>query len=468
MAKKYFFLNICLPALLAACLLSACGKELPETPVQTLPVSTEETAASATESASETETVTTPEAPAQDTQPSLQPSEEGTEAPSSSAETAPETTEPVDPETAKKEAEERLFRFVEDADGRIFYTHAGFGHPIKGFREIDGKTYYFSEKDGAMATGFVDIGGKTYCFDVKGVMLKNTKVSGYSIDENGVCTMDFSGRFTLTEYNLNAYCDYLLQKNGRSLEAIYNFVWKNFRQHPNEPIGNLFNPTAHEVNQMIIRFFNDGGGACCDYSYATQRLLERAGYKNVIVHCDPMQSRHQWNLVEIEPGVWRHMDTFRKAYRIFLMTDDEIAAYDTNDVPYRWDRSRWTSTTSSGTGGSNPVKPTEPAETTAPETEAPTEAPTRAPEPSTEATEEPTEPPTTEAPPTETAAEPSTEAPTQPSSEAPTEAPTEAPEPRTEATEAPTEPPTTEAPPTESAPEETTEPNEDILLPELP
>ena len=106
MAKKFFFLNICLPALLAACLLSACGNDLPETPVQTLPVSTEETAASTAESESESVIVTTPEASTQETQPSLQPSEKETEAPSSSAETTPETTETVDPETAKKEATE--------------------------------------------------------------------------------------------------------------------------------------------------------------------------------------------------------------------------------------------------------------------------------------------------------------------------------------------------------------------------
>ena len=134
------------------------------------------------------------------------------------------------------------------------------------------------------------------------------------------------------------------------------------------------------------------------------------------------------------------MDTFRKAYRIYLLTDDEIVAYDTNDVPYRWDHTKWTSTTSTGTGGSNPVKPTQPAETTEAATEAPkptvpptTEAPTAAP------TVPPTEPPTTEAP-TAPPTEAPTAAPTEPPTAAPTETPTEAP------TVPPTEPPTTEAP----------------------
>lgn len=393
--------------------------------MQTLPEETEQENTTQEESTSAPET----ESPAQ-TDPSEETEMTGTE-------------ETPDPEEEKRLMEARLFRWIEGEDGRTYYAHAGSGHPIKGFREIGGKTYYFSEKDGAMATGFTEIGGKTYCFDVNGAMLRNTKVSGYSIDENGVCAMDLSGRFTLTEYNLNAYCDSLLEKNGRTPEAIYNYVWKNFRQKPNEPIGNLLDPTEHEIDQMIIRFFNDGGGACCDYSYATQRLLERAGYRNVIVHCDPRQSRHQWNLVEISPGVWRHMDTFRKAYRLFLLTDDEIAAYDTDDVPYRWDRSRWTSTTSTGTGGVNPVKTPEKeaAETTAaPETTTPAEttpAATTAPETTTPAE-------TTAAPETTTAAETTPAATTVPETTAP------------ETTESPvTEPETETAPAAMTAPDTT-------------
>ena len=298
---------------------------------------------------------------------------------------------------------------------------------------------------------FVTLDKKLYYFGTNGAMVKNTKVGAYTIDADGVCTTDYSGRFTLTESNLNEYCDYLLQKYGKTPEAIFNLIWKNYGQRPNEPIGSLMSPTQHQIDQMIIRFFNDGGGACCDYSYATGRLLERAGYKNVIVHCDPKQSRHQWNLVQIRPGVWRHMDTYRKAFKVFLITDDELAELDTDNVPYRWDRTKWTSETATGTGGKNPVKETEPPETTA---AAPPET-TEAPKP-TETQPKPTEP-TTEAPETTKAPE-TTEAPKPTETEAPTEEPTTA-EPTTAAPET-TEtsaPVTTEAPAPETpAPETTT------------
>ena len=287
-------------------------------------------------------------------------------------------------------------------------------------------------------------------------MLKDTKAGGYKIDADGVCTTDYSGRFTLTEDNLDEYCDYLLQKNGKTLEAIYDFVWKKFGQRPNEPIGNLLNPTQHEINQMIIRFFNEGGGACCDYSYATQRLLQRAGYKNVIVHCDTKLSRHQWNLVQVRPGVWRHMDTFRKAYKIFLRTDDEVAALDSKDVQ-----------TPTGTGGKNPGQETPPETTEAPK---PTEPPTtQAPPETTKATEPETtqapEPETTEAPEPVTEPETTEPEPTEPTT---AEAPETTAEPETtaasETTEAPA--PETTAPPETTAAPETTAPPETTAAPE--
>ncbi|MBO4794660.1 MAG: hypothetical protein J5547_01120, partial [Clostridia bacterium] len=157
-----------------------------------------------------------------------------------------------------------------------------------GMAKIDGQTYYF-DKDGVMAQDkFVTVDKKLYYFGTNGAMLKNTKVGAYTIDADGVCTTNYSsGRFTLTEANLNEYCDYLLQKYGKTPEAIYTLLWKNYGQRPNEPIGDLMNPTQHQINQMIIRFFNDGGGACCDChrgcgnaEFFFERLNEIGNFEN--------------------------------------------------------------------------------------------------------------------------------------------------------------------------------------------
>ena len=394
MTKKTFLLNIVAAVLVTALLLAACGGNGPAgqsaadtLPEMTLPnfgpdpwktgtsssssevtAATEETTSLPEETTAETEAESTTE-PVTETE-----TETGTE-------TETETETESEPETETQQ-EEGFPLAADDLPDNIWVFRRGKTYYLgkdktvtTGMVQIGSRTYFF-DNDGVMAQKqFVTVSKKMYYFGGDGAMLRNTKVGAYKIDADGVCTTDYSGRFTLTEANLNEYCDYLLQKNGSSLEQIFTFL-KKFGQRPNEPIGNMLNPTQHEINQMIIRFFNDGGGACCDYSYATQLMLERAGYRNVIVHCDPNQSRHQWNLVEIRPGVWRHMDTFRKAYRIFLLTDEEIASFDTDNVPYRWDRTRWTSETPTGTGGKNPVPETEPA----PTTEAPPET-TEAPKP---------------------------------------------------------------------------------------
>ena len=462
MTKKSFLLQIIAAVLATALLLAACGGNNPAgtsatdtLPELTLPNPATTEAVLPSETTTEEETTTLPEETTTETP------EESTTEPETETE-APTETE-TEPETETQKADGFVLA-ADDLPDNIWVFRRGKTYYLgtdkkvtTGMAKIGGKTYYF-DKDGVMAQDkFVTVDKKLYYFGTKGAMLTDTKVGAYKIDADGVCTTDYSsGRFTLTEANLNEYCDYLLQKYGKTPEAIFTLLWKNYGQRPNEPIGDLMNPTQHQINQMIIRFFNDGGGACCDYSYATQRLLERAGYKCVVVHGDPKQTRHQWNLVQVRKGVWRHMDTFRKAYKIYLLTDDEVASYDTDNVPYRWDRTKWTSETTTGTGGKNPVKETEPAPTTtaAPET-------TAAPKP-TETQPKPTEPPaTTAAPettqaPAESTTEEATEAATEPSkTEAPTEEPTTA-EPTTE--EATTAPETTTAAPetTTAAPETTT------------
>ena len=54
-----------------------------------------------------------------------------------------------------------------------------------------------------------------------------------------------------------------------------------------------------------------------------------AGYNcKIVIGKGAVYSEHNWLLVEISPGVWRHVDPERQGYNIFLLTDEELEAYD--------------------------------------------------------------------------------------------------------------------------------------------
>ena len=351
---------------------------------------------------------------------------------------------------------------------------------LNGFVDEGGSTYYY--KDGVMQTGFQTINGKRYYFQSNGEMLRNTTFGNYVIDANGVCTDSFN---VITASNLEAYVDRLLDQNGRSLKAIFDYIWKNYQYKYAPRIGTLAGMTNTNRIDMICRILNNGYGPCTDFAYTLQYFLQRAGFEARVVTGEGIShNEHDWVLVKSAPGVWRHMDALYKSQYIYLYTDDQLEYLDgpagMGEYRFRWDRSKWTSTTSTGTGGTTP-QPTTAAPTqahshsykesgrqinyrtteegsyiihwdkvtykcscgasytkeienfreekAAPTTQASTEAPTEA---QTEATTEP---------------ESQTEATTQPPTEATTEAPTEPPTQPQPQTEAPTQPqPQTEAP----------------------
>ena len=312
-----------------------------------------------------------------------------------------------------------------------WYLFRADGRRGEGFFSEGGK-YYFAEETGALKGGFIPADGQLRYFDPGTFeMVRSTTVGIYRIDADGICHRDAE---EITDATLDAYVDSILAAYGSSPRNIYDYVSQNY----------AYTVMGGDTNRnMAIHMFNTGYGSCLHFCAVTEMLLNRAGYATQWVRGE---LGHYWLLVEMSPGVWRHMDTMRKNYHVYNLTDAELLAKHDNPygVNFHWDTSQWTSTTTTGRGGGPQAgTPTEAPATEPPETEAPT---TEAPEteaPTTEAPE--TEAPTTEAPETEA---PTTEA---PETEAPT---TKAPETEAPATEAPeTEAPTTKAPETEASTE---------------
>ncbi len=134
--------------------------------------------------------------------------------------------------------------------------------------------------------------------------------------------------------NLDAYLESLLDKNGRSLRAIYDYAHDSF----------TFRSTVKsDVTTMACRILNTGSGSCWDYAALTSLLLKKAGYNcQIIVGVGAIAAEHNWVIVEVEPGVWRHMDT-QHTKETFLLTDDELEARNGKSkyVHYEWDKSKY-------------------------------------------------------------------------------------------------------------------------------
>lgn len=138
----------------------------------------------------------------------------------------------------------------------------------------------------------------------------------------------------VTAENLDEYLESLLDKHGRSLRAIYDYVHDGF----------TFRSTVKtDVTTMACRILNTGSGSCWDYAALTSLLLKKAGYNcQIIVGVGAIASEHNWVIVEVESGVWRHMDT-QHTKETFLLTDEELEARNGKSpyVNYEWDKSKY-------------------------------------------------------------------------------------------------------------------------------
>lgn len=171
----------------------------------------------------------------------------------------------------------------------------------------------------------------------------------------------------ITEENLDAYIEVLLDKHGRSIQDIYNYVRDNYKYYYRD---------KKDPVTMCCRMLNTGKGACWDFAVLTKRMLDAAGYNSmIVVGKGAIYSEHNWLLIEVEPGVWRHLDTERKSLKVYLVTDAQLDAWNgiSKNVRYEWDKSAYPAAVEK-----TPEPTGTPAPTATPE---PTAAPTETPEP---------------------------------------------------------------------------------------
>ena len=261
------------------------------------------------------------------------------------------------------------------------------GTQAYGFIETAGDCYY-ADEDGYLQSGFVLIGGVLRYFDPDSLaMVRNTVVGSYQVDGSGRCTKK---AVEVTDANLDAYLDSILAEIGRTPRAIYDYVCQNY----------VYVVMGWDTNRnMAIHMLNTGYGACIHFCAVTEMLLNRCGYAT---HWVRGELGHYWLLVEMSPGVWRHMDTMRKNHHVYNLTDAQMIAKRNNPygVNFNWDETKWTSTTSTGLGDGTPVVPETTEAVTTPEAET-----TQMPE-TTEAPEETTTAPETDPVPTTESAAP--------------------------------------------------------------
>lgn len=214
-------------------------------------------------------------------------------------------------------------------EGKRYYFNNDYSI-LFGWQDIEGSRYYF-DSQGAMAVGLRTIGSNQYYFYNDGKMAVNTKIDKYVVDANGIVSDPFK---TITKDNLDLYIKQLLDKNGSDLNSIYLYC-KSFKYKYRE---------KSDVTTMACRMLNYGSGACWDYAALCYKMMTAAGYNcKIVIGKGAVYSEHNWLLVEVSPGVWRHVDPERQGYNIFLLTDAELEAYDgiRSNVRYQWDHSAY-------------------------------------------------------------------------------------------------------------------------------
>lgn len=258
-------------------------------------------------------------------------------------------------------------------DGDDFYYYGEDGVRADGLYDIDGKTYYFDEEgkmytgwkgeyyftdEGPMATSFIEldgqifyfqdnglrwtesgwqtINGKRYLFDGNGLVTETADVvtinqNVYQVNQGGNAVQTGT---VVTPENLDAYLLNIMAQYGSDPQSIFNYC----RQFPYKYRD------KQDVNSMACRMLNLKSGACWDYAALCYKMLTLAGYNcQIVVGRGAVYSEHNWILIEVAPGVWRHMDPERKGYYIYMLTDAQLEAYDgiAPSVRYQWNHSAY-------------------------------------------------------------------------------------------------------------------------------
>ena len=212
------------------------------------------------------------------------------------------------------------------------------GTPASGFRKLNGIQMCFSS-DGKMLTGWQKVDGKEYYFNKStGEMAVNIIVDNKVLGPDGAVTTKFK---TISKSNLDEYIEILLNTYGRDLDSVFDFVnaKKNFKYKMNKKLGDI----NEYCDDYCVRFLNTRVGACWDYAALTCKMVRALGYNAIfIVGKGHHYSEHNWVLIEVEKGVWRHMDTQKRMIRVCLVTDAQLEEWDKrSDLTYQWDHSKY-------------------------------------------------------------------------------------------------------------------------------
>lgn len=238
--------------------------------------------------------------------------------------------------------DEKTYFFEEDGQmysgwkGDYYFTAEG---PMAtDFVEINGKIYYFKD-DGLryVEAGWQTINGKRYLFDGNGLVTETADVvtinqTIYSVNNGGNATMTGS---IITPDNLDSYLLGIMSTIGTDPQAIFNYCRNNFSYKYRD---------KSDITTMACRMINNKSGACWDYAALCYKMLTLAGYNcRIVIGRGAVYSEHNWILIEIAPGVWRHMDPERQGYYIYMLTDAQLEAYDgiARTVRYQWDHSAY-------------------------------------------------------------------------------------------------------------------------------
>lgn len=211
------------------------------------------------------------------------------------------------------------------------YYKLGDGKIATGFKDIDGKTYYFAS-NGVMSIGMTKVAGNMYYFYNDGSMARNTKIGKFNVDAEGVLTNPFA---VITPDNLDAYIQVLLDTYGRDTLSIFKYCRNNFWYKYRDKA---------DITTMACRMINNGSGACWDYAALCYKMLKAAGYNcQIVIGKGAYYSEHNWILIEVSPGVWRHMDPERQGLWVYMLTDAELDALDgcSRGVRYQWNHSAY-------------------------------------------------------------------------------------------------------------------------------
>lgn len=237
-----------------------------------------------------------------------------------------------------------------DYEGQRYYA-AEDGKLCSGLFSYGDGTYF--AQSGVLQSGIIEIGEGLYFFDDESyMMLKNTEIDGYNIDENGLLTP----KETVISSG-NAELDILLDAviaeitdESMSLDdkmyAVYKWTADNIRYRAT-PIDLSNGFTQELVAEHGLNTLNTRRGACEHFAIINALLFNRLGIETILIEGYRYSTyyytwdEHSWVLGKIDDK-WYHFDTLYELQHtgvvrsVFMKTDSEMESHhrwETDDYP---------------------------------------------------------------------------------------------------------------------------------------